>query len=282
MKTVSPDSVFTYLGGATESVVLVRAGGHPSVLRRPADGSAVDRAMGPPCRRTAKGRRRRPLPAGAPLPVYVARASARARDSTARSSPPGRLGAWRRWLPRGLDPNAGDKAAAGLQRDPGIGVHRRAARCLGTTSTRPRCVVGLALVAGDAANPPLRNPAPGRDHRPHAPRGVFMLTRRNPFLGDPALYRSTPARDEAHHQGRREVSSPRRRRGACGCSRRRPPRSSPGAATRRRPGSAQRATQSAGRGGATILASPARGRGDRSLWTRPRRHRELTSGSCPA
>jgi hypothetical protein len=203
-KTVSgPDSVFTYPGGANESVVLV---GAPEGIRAffagLAAGSAVDRAMATAV--SSDGRTwTPPLPASragsSAKPVYVANGldAGAGLDGTFFSawgdSEPGGGG-----FHVGLDPNAADsELPAGLQRDPGIGVDSASGQVFlawndldaSTVAVMRLSPSGPPVTLPNSAAAQLQHPV-GITGRIGAP-GVFIAYTQgtNPFLGDPALYR---------------------------------------------------------------------------------------------
>jgi hypothetical protein len=203
-KTVSgPDSVFTYPGGANESVVLVRAPeGIRAFFAGLAEGSAVDRAMATAV--STDGRTwTPPLPASragsSAKPVYVASGlgAGAGLDGTFFAawgdSEPGGGG-----FHVGLDPTAADsELPAGLQRDPGIGVDSASGQVFlawndldaSTVAVMGLSPSGSPVTLPNSAAAQLQHPV-GITGRIGAP-GVFIAYTQgtNPFLGDPSLYR---------------------------------------------------------------------------------------------
>src|SRR5262245_61632128 len=203
-KTVSgPDTIFTYAGGANQSVALVRSPeGIRAFFAGLQDGSAFDRALAtatsangqawtPPSAVSRAGSPAKPVYAAAGLDAGVGL------DGTFYSawgdSAPGAGG-----FHVGLDSSASDgELPGGLQSDPGIGVDSQTGQVFlawNDIDASNVAVMGLSPLGSPVALP---NSAAaqllhrvGITGRIGAP-GVFIAYTQgtNPFLGDPAVYR---------------------------------------------------------------------------------------------
>src|SRR5262245_33491628 len=203
-KSISgPDTIFSYTGGANQSVALVRAPeGIRAFFAGLEDGSAVDRAIA-----TATSANGQSWSAAAPAsrsgssakPAYAAGGldAAAGLDGTFFSawgdSAPGGGG-----FHMGLDSSAADsELAAGLQSDPGIGVDSQSGQVFvawNDVDTQTVAVMGLAPLGSPITLP--NSAAAQLQHRVGitgrigAP-GLFVAYTQgtNPFLGDPAVFR---------------------------------------------------------------------------------------------
>jgi len=203
-KTVAgPDTVFTYTGGANESVALVRAPeGMRAFFAGLEAGSALDRAMA-----TATSANGQAWSAASPAsfagsgasPVYVAAGldANAAVDGTFFSawgdSAPGGGG-----FHVGLDSGAADgELPAGLKSDPGIGVDSQSGQVF--LAWNDLDADSVAVMALSPLGSPVTLPNSGAAQLQHrvgitgrigAP-GVFIAYTQgtNPFLADPAVFR---------------------------------------------------------------------------------------------
>jgi hypothetical protein len=202
-KTVSgPDTIFTYSGGANESVALVRAPeGIRAFFAGLEAGSSLDRAM---ATATSANGQSWSAPAsasrsGAAKPVYVASGldANVGLDGTFYSawgdSSPGGGG-----FHVGLDPSIPDgELPAGLQSDPGVGVDSKSGQVF--VAWNDLDASNVSVMALSPLGAPVALPNSGAGQLQHevgttgrigAP-GVFIAYTQgtNAFLGDPALFR---------------------------------------------------------------------------------------------